>query len=171
MGWRFYSLSKNPGIQRDIFECGDEKIDEYFRKSALLTEEEGFSRVFLMLCQADESRVVGFYTLSDSSIPAQELPSEFMKGFLFPCPAKLIGQFAIDKSFSGQGFSRPLLWDAYRRIALSSKTSGCRAVKVDTTTDRGKSFWEKQGFLPFKKRKTSLFLPIQTILREIEFDH
>jgi GNAT superfamily N-acetyltransferase len=168
VGWRFRPLSKVKSIQTDCFECADEEINKYFRESAVLAEEEGFSRIFLMLSEEDESRVVGFYTLSDSSIPAQELPSEFMKGFLFPCPAKLIGQFAIDKSFSRQGLSRKLLWDVYRRILFGRRISGFRAIRVDTRTDTAKNFWIKQGFVPFKKHKSSLFLPVQTLVREIE---
>lgn len=169
MGWRFCSLTKALDVSRSNFDCGDEEINTYLRDLAVVAEEEGFSKAFLMLSESNQDQIAGFYTLSNSSIPAQELPDEFMKGFIFPCPAILIGQFAIDKSFQNQKLSNQLLWDVYRRIILLYKLdSAFRAIRVDTRNDLAKNFWLRQGFIPFKKRKSSLFLPIQTLVRELE---
>ncbi|NJK65695.1 MAG: hypothetical protein HC941_03395 [Microcoleus sp. SU_5_3] len=60
--------------------------------------------------------------------------------------------------------------DAYRRICLlfEQEIIGFQAIRVDTRNDVAKEFWLKQGFVPFKKNKRSLFLPVKTILRELE---
>ena len=39
---------------------------------------------------------------------------------------------------------------------------------VDTRNEEAKAFWLKQGFVPFRKTQRSLFLPVQTILRELK---
>ncbi|NJK70079.1 MAG: hypothetical protein HC941_29455 [Microcoleus sp. SU_5_3] len=60
--------------------------------------------------------------------------------------------------------------DAYRRICLlfEQEIIGFQALRVDTRNDVAKEFWLKQGFVPFKKNKRSLFLPVKTLLRELE---
>lgn len=169
MGWRFCSLREDLNIVRNNFDCGDEEINKYLKDFALVADEEGFSKAFLMVSESNQDQVVGFYTLSNTSIAAQELPDEFMKGFVFPCPAILIGQFAINKSFQNQKLSKPLLWDVYRRIILLYNTSSTfRAIRVDTRNSSAKTFWVKQGFIPFKKNHKSFFLPIQTMLKDFE---
>ncbi|NJK65486.1 MAG: hypothetical protein HC941_02155 [Microcoleus sp. SU_5_3] len=76
-------------------------------------DEAGFSRTFLMILESGEAKVCGFYTLSASTIPVKELPDEYKQPLPFPIPAILIGQFAIDRVWQGQGISRLLLADAY----------------------------------------------------------
>ncbi|NER33034.1 MAG: GNAT family N-acetyltransferase [Oscillatoria sp. SIO1A7] len=82
----------------------------------------------------------------------------------------MIGQFAIDRSCQGQGLSRKLLGDAYRRICLlyNQGIIGFKAIRVDTRKPEAKEFWLKQGFIEFQKTKRCLFLPVKTILRELE---
>jgi len=120
-----------------------------------------------------EDELAGFYTLSTSQIPVSEIPNRYRKGvskFSFPFPAVLIGQFAINKVLQGKKLSYCLLGDAYTRIAMAYKQSsiGFRAIRVDTRNDKARDFWLKQNFIPFKKTENSLFMPVQTILQELE---
>jgi GNAT superfamily N-acetyltransferase len=170
VGWRFCTLKSFPNFPRDSFDCGDEEINNYLKNLVETADEAGFSRTFLMISESGEAKVYGFYTLSASIIPVKELPDEYRQILPFPIPALLIGQFAIDKVWQGQGISRKLLADAYRRICLlfEQEIIGFQAIRVDTRNDVAKRFWLKQGFVPFKKNTRSLFLPVKTLLRELE---
>lgn len=170
MGWRFCSLKNFPTLQREEFDCGDEEINNYLKNLVETADEAGFSRTFLMIVEPGEAKVCGFYTLSASTIPVKELPDEYKQPLPFPIPAILIGQFAIDRVWQGQGVSRQLLADAYRRICLlfEQEIIGFQAIRVDTRNEEAKAFWLKQGFVPFRKTQRSLFLPVRTILRELE---
>jgi GNAT superfamily N-acetyltransferase len=170
VGWRFCTLKSFPNFPRDSFDCGDEEINNYLKNLVETADEAGFSRTFLMISESGEANVYGFYTLSASIIPVKELPDEYRQILPFPIPALLIGQFAIDKVWQGQGISRKLLADAYRRICLlfEQEIIGFQAIRVDPRNDVAKRFWLKQGFVPFKKNTRSLFLPVKTLLRELE---
>jgi GNAT superfamily N-acetyltransferase len=170
VGWRFCTLKSFPNFPREGFDCGDEEINNYLKNLVETADEAGFSRTFLMISESGEANVYGFYTLSASIIPVKELPDEYRQILPFPIPALLIGQFAIDKVWQGQGISRKLLADAYRRICLlfEQEIIGFQAIRVDTRNDVAKRFWLKQGFVPFKKNTRSLFLPVKTLLRELE---
>ncbi|WP_293339826.1 GNAT family N-acetyltransferase [Microcoleus sp. CAWBG58] len=169
MGWRFCSLKNFPTLHRDEFDCGDEEINNYLKNLVETSDEAGFSRTFLIIVEPGEAKVCGFYTLSASTIPVKELPDEYKQPLPFPIPAILIGQFAIDRVWQGQGVSRQLLADAYRRICLlfEQEIIGFQAIRVDTRNEEAKAFWLKQGFVPFRKTQRSLFLPVRTILREL----
>jgi GNAT superfamily N-acetyltransferase len=169
VGWRFCCLKNFPTLQREEFDCGDEEINNYLKNLVEAADEAGFSRTFLMIWESEEVKICGFYTLSASTIPVKELPDEYKQTIPFPVPAILIGQFAIDKVWQGQGISRLLLADAYRRICLlfEQEIIGFQAIRVDTRNEEAKAFWLKQGFVPFRKTQRSLFLPVLTILREL----
>lgn len=169
MGWSFLPLRDNPQINREGFDCGDSDINQYITEQAASCQEEGYANSFLMV-DSENSRLVGFYTLSSSVITPQEIPDEYRSpGMDFAMPAVLVGQFGISKDYQNKGLSLALLGDSYRRIALlySGGSLAFRAIRVDTRTDQAKEFWIKQGYIPFKKRKSSLFIPVKTILREL----
>ena len=169
MGWEFCSLDNVPKDLIKDFDCGDESVNTYLHKSCLEEESERFAKIFIMLDNSSGYKLVGYYTLSNTSIEAKELPNEFMKGNTFPCPAILIGKFGIDKSFQGKKLSRPLLWDVYRRILLLHEgDSAFKAVRVDTIKEEAVKFWLKQSFIKLVKRKTSLFLPVATLIKTLE---
>jgi GNAT superfamily N-acetyltransferase len=169
VGWQFLSLNDAPDIDRSCFDCGNPGINNFFINSVDKYEDKGFSRVFLMVC--DAKKVIGYYTLSNSVIPLHEVPNSYSRGLpRHDVPAVLIGQFGIDKTLQRRGLSYELLGDAYSRIALSF-TQGAiafNAVRVDTQDNTAKAFWQKQGFTCFKKTQNSLFVPIERILNEFD---
>jgi GNAT superfamily N-acetyltransferase len=169
VGWHFLSLSDTPEIDRTCFDCGNPGVNKFFVDSVEKYEREGFSRVFLML--SDENKIVGYYTLSSSTIPLREMPNKYSKGLpRHDIPAVLIGQFGIDKLWQGKGLSGKLLGDAYSRIVLHYKQSAIafHAVRVDTIDDKANEFWQKQGFICFKDSKQSLFVPVKQIVNIFE---
>lgn len=171
MGWEFCSLDNVPKDLIKDFDCGDESVNTYLHKSCLEEESERFAKIFIMLDNSSGYKLVGYYTLSNASIEAKELPNEFMKGNSFPCPAILIGKFGIDKSFQGKKLSRVLLWDVYRRILLLYKgDSAFKTIRVDTRKEEAEKFWEKQGFFRLQKRSKCFFLPVATMIKTLEED-
>lgn len=169
MGWQFLPLSEALEIDRTRFDCSNQNLNHFLKNSAEACEREGLSRVFVML--SDENEIVGYYTLGNSKIPLSEIPNKYKRGIPnYPFPAILIGQFGIDIKWQGQGLSYILFGDACRRIALNYKQSisAFNAVTVDTEKgdEQAKKFWEKMGFIPFKKSPHSLFIPVKTILKE-----
>lgn len=166
----FGRLKRNSEIDRSKFDCEDSEINQYVREEALNFEESDYARNFLMIEQ-ETSKLAGLYTLSNSIIPFAELPAEYAQDIPpFPVPSILIGQFAIDKSFQGQKLSYLLLARAYENIIFHYKQDliAFRAVRVDTRNPKAKEFWQRQNYITFAKRKSSLFLPIKSILKGLE---
>lgn len=170
MEWSFLPLSDVSLDQLKAFDCGDTDINNYLSESAFVCEEESMAYTFVMIHLGDTSKIAGYFTLSFSVIPFQETPDDFrVKQAQYAAPAILIGQFGIDKAWqektsNGTKISHILLFNALQRIVnLSKSDAAFRAIRIDTRNEKAYNFWKKFGFLPFKKSKTSLFLPIKVV--------
>jgi GNAT superfamily N-acetyltransferase len=114
----------------------------------------------------DDNHIIGFYTLSASSVNVSDLPIELIKKLpKYPLiPVALLGRLAIDKKYQGQGLGDFLLIDALKRSLELSKQIGIMAVVVDAINESAYHFYQQYGF----KRLTyqRLFLPIQDFVNE-----
>lgn len=111
----------------------------------------------------DPGRIVGYYSLSNSSIELEGLPEDFRKRLpKYPAvPATLLGRLAVDERERGKDFGEFLLMDALKRSLRTSYIVGSAAVVVDPKND-SVGFYEKYGFLHFQS-SDRLFLPMATI--------
>ena len=64
MGGRFCRLKTFPTLQREEFDFGDEKINNYHLKNLIETgDEAGFYKTFLMIVEPLEAKVKGLWIL------------------------------------------------------------------------------------------------------------
>src|SRR5262249_9440823 len=101
---------------RRAFESQDSELDHSFRHLARQDARRRLTTVYVM-DDADSELVVGFYTLSAASVPADHLPEEITSSLPHyqEFPAILIGRLAIDHRYQGMGRGGELLSAALRR--------------------------------------------------------
>ena len=131
---------------RDKFDCGKPPLNNYILRNATADVENGACTCFVIL--NDESEVVGYYTLSSSSISRDEIPKE-LKGKIkyADIPIVLLGRLARDKNYKGTRAGERLLLDALLKSMKTAKeTIGARAVVVDPIDHEAVTFYEKYGF-------------------------
>lgn len=110
------------------------------------------------------SEVIGYYTLSMSSIEPSNDPDEPPLGpRRVPVPASLIGRLAADVHHQGTGLGQDLLLDAIRRAVLASV--GAIVIRVDVLNDAAASFYAHHGFRPIRAGGREMYLPMQTAQR------
>jgi hypothetical protein len=87
---------------RAAFSCEVESLEVYFRTRANQDVKKKLAAVFVL---AEQSAVLGYYTLSSYAIDAGELPAEAIRKLpSYPkLPAVLIGRLARDQKYRGQG--------------------------------------------------------------------
>jgi GNAT superfamily N-acetyltransferase len=159
--WQIVAIEKQ--YQKEGFDCGNIKLNEYIKKYARQNHEKGIAKTFIAVAE-ESKKIVGYYTLSSSIIEYELLPDSYRAKLpSYPIPAVLIGKLAVDNSYQRQGLGTYLLVDAVIRSLKISQELGVYAVRVDAIDDKAKAFYLEHEFIPFLDIEHSLFLPIATI--------
>ena len=163
MSARFVIEPLTKAHQRSIFTCGNDRIDHYFRESVTQDVKRKYAACFVARDIATD-RVAGFYTLSSSNVPLDEVPEPLAKKLpRYPTvPAVLIGWLGRHTDYAGQGLGEALLYDAVKTVATAP--IGAHAIFADAIDDKAAAFYAAFGFTPLIGRPHTLFLPIATAL-------
>jgi hypothetical protein len=116
-----------------------------------------------VLCVPDSSEIVGYYTLSATSVAFTDLPPELVKeaGRYRVVPAALLGRLAVDTRNQGQGMSTILLVDALRRTLRTG--IGIQLVIVDALDETVVGFYERREFRRLADADRRLYLAMSKV--------
>lgn len=148
---------------RASFRCSEPSLTDYLRKQARQDLKRKVCAVYVLSADDDIARIVGYYSLSNASIPWDQLPESVAQRMprYGDLPATLMGWLAVDQQFSGQGLGQFLLYDALARSLDHSYVIGSIAVVTDPLNDIAKGFYTKQGFISLDSGR--MFLSMGTI--------
>jgi len=148
---------------RSAFTCGNDRIDSYFRDTVSQDVKRKYAACFVAGDIATD-RVAGFYTLSSSNVPLNEVPeSQAKKLPRYPTvPAVLIGWLGRHSDYAGQGLGEALLFDAIKTVATAP--IGVHAIFADAIDDAAAAYYAAFGFTPLIGRPNTLYLPVATAL-------
>jgi GNAT superfamily N-acetyltransferase len=150
--------------KRNDFSCGNLLLDNYLKYQAGQDTRKKLSACFI-LSDHTTHQIKGYYTLSNSSLPAELFPEKLrlhFPGSYMSIPAILLGRLAVDKTRQGKGTGRLLLIDALRRSYLVSESIGSFAVVVDAISEEAGQFYDKFGFIRLPD-SGKLFIPMKTV--------
>lgn len=152
----------NSDHQRNNFDCGIDILNFYLQRQATQDKRKFISAPFVAIRQ-DNQEIIGYYTLSSTSIKPSDLPINLIKKLpKYPLlPAILLGRLAINKNYQKFGWGKLLLMDALFR-SLNNEIAAL-AVVVEAINIQAISFYQNYYFIPFEDYPNRLFLPMQTI--------
>lgn len=148
------------GMKR--FDCGNEMINTFVRKSLKKRVKRNFSQAYVLL--DEKERFVGFYTLDTFAI-ARELFVDNNKPAGIPpmLPVIKLGMLGVSKDLQRQGIGKRLLKDAIHKVHAISKIAGCTGLYL-LAEERAVGFYEQLGFIKLKETlPTPMFLDISVI--------
>lgn len=149
--------------KRSSFTCGNDRTDNYFRETVSQDVRRKYATCFIAR-DMERDQVAGFYTLSSSNVPLNEVPeSQARKLPRYPTvPAVLIGWLARHSDYAGQGLGEALLFDAIKTVAIAP--IGAHAIFADAIDDKAAAFYTAFGFTALIGRPRTLYLPVATAL-------
>ena len=157
-----YIIEPLKSQDRQNFDCGEESLNLYLRVRATQDIKRKLNRVFVIREERNDL-VIGYYTLSATTIEAAKLPPTHAKHLpRYPIPAALLGKLAIDKAWQSKGIGKHLLANAIRRIQSVEKEMGLHVLVVDPLTDELAKFYTSVGFMQFPPERR-LFLFMQSL--------
>ncbi len=146
---------------RNKFDCGNDVLNRYLVQQATQDVRRNLSQIYVMI--TGDNLVIGYYTINASMIEYINLPETVRKNLpRYPIPAALIGRFAVDKHYQGQGLAKKLLGNAIARAVAMSKIIGINVIIVDAKDENVAEFYQKLGFIPLTDSSLHLYLPIKT---------
>ena len=151
---------------RKSFDCGEPSLNQYLHRYASQDIRRRVNRVFVASPPDAPQQVIGYYSLSASSLNAADLPQKFRHRLpKYPVPVVLLGRLAIAESHQGRGLGSILVADSLQRIAQASQVMAVYAVVVDALNDRVAEFYRQFGFIPLPSQPLKLFLPMDAVTK------
>jgi GNAT superfamily N-acetyltransferase len=146
------------------FDCGDTDLNEFLQRHARKSHEKGGAKTFLVIDDADGSKILGFYSISPASIAYERTPEVVKRGLArHEVPVFRLGRLAVDKSAQGQGLGGQLLLAAGRRGLYVAAEAGGVALLIDAKNERVAKWYASYGAVPLLDSPLSLLLPFKTI--------
>ena len=133
---------------RSGFRSGDVDLDRFFHKFA--GQNQFRLHIGTTYVAVRESEMLGFATLSATSITIQDLPKTARKRLpKYPLPALRLARLAVSESARGQGIGKQLLKAVFGIAHEMAERTGCVAVVVDAKP-AAIEFYGRYGFEAFE---------------------
>lgn len=160
--YQIQPLNKNHN--KEVFSCGVEELDQYIELRAGQDKRRCIAATYV-LSERDSDLVVGYYTLSATSVELKDLPEKVVKRLpKYPIvSATLLGRLAVDEKYHGNRFGELLLVDALKRSLEISSNVASFSVITEAKNEAVVKFYQRYGFIQLPDYKQRLFLPMATI--------
>ncbi len=152
---------------RKSFDCGDADLNLFLQKHARQSHENGSAKTFCAIDNANPQRVLGFYSLTPSSMAYDRLPEGLQKGQpRHAAGGFLLARLATHRSLQGLGLGGQLLLAAGRRCLRVANEGGGIMMVISAKNDRAASWYQGYGALRLEDTPLTLVLSLKTV-REI----
>jgi GNAT superfamily N-acetyltransferase len=145
------------------FDCGQEDLNRFFSRFALINQSAGAARTYVALSGAT---VVGYYSLAVGEVAYRDAPERLTKGLArHPVPIMLLARLAVSSGSQRQGIGAGLLKDAMLRTLQAADIAGIRALAVHAKDENARRFYEHFGFIPSPTDALHLYLLVKDLKR------
>lgn len=134
---------------RTKFDCGEPAINNYLKKQLSPDLKSNACRCFV-LKDIKKPDVIGYITLSASSIESASIPQNSKKGLprYLRLPSLLIGRMGVDKSHQGRKYGDLLIIKAIEVARITN--IGITLIEVEAKNSGLVSYYERLGFIPLE---------------------
>jgi len=131
---------------RDLFDCGQETLNSWFRRNAWRNQQAGVSRTSV-LTHLETGKIIGYVSLTVGEVRREFLPKSRQRNMPDPVPVFLLGQLAVDQGWQGRGFSEVLLSHAIATAVEAGQSVGSYALVTHPLNDGVRQFYLNRGFV------------------------
>lgn len=148
---------------RQGFDCGQAKLNDWLRQVARQHQDKGLSKTFVAVREEEPSRICGYYALTLAELENRHLPEAWRKKVPRRIPGVRLGRLAIDKQYQGKGLGELLLVDALTRTRRITTEAGGIGLFVDVLDEPAAGYYRRFDFQASPDNPLLLFLPARTI--------
>lgn len=153
------------GLQHRLegFDCGKPALNDWLLRHARQAQGSGSAKTFVV---ADDTQVVGYFSLTVGQIDTLDAPERMRKGMgQYPLPVVILARLAIARAYQDRGLGVALLQDAIRRTLLIAEQAGIRALLTHPIDAEASRFYTRFGFIASPLREQQLLLLLKDARR------
>lgn len=143
----FDELNKVELENRSNFDCGEPTLNTYIKKTMRQHEVKNISRSTLLV--AEDSTIVGYYTLTTSEVDFGHIPASISVKNKFPqhkLPVVSLARLAVDTRFQKQGYGELLMSSCIVNAKDIIKRVGGVCLCVHALNEVAADFYRQYGF-------------------------
>jgi GNAT superfamily N-acetyltransferase len=160
--WHVEPISKKH--DRETFDCGDSELNEFLRRYARQSHDLGAAKTFLAIHDADNKKILGFYTLSPASVQYARVPETLKRGLArHEVPGFRLARLAVDRTMQGRGVGGQLLLSAGKRCLLAAREVGGVVLVIDAKNESVAKWYASYGAVPLLDTPLTLLLTLATV--------
>jgi GNAT superfamily N-acetyltransferase len=154
---------------RKAFDCGDAAMNEFLHRYARQSHDAGGAKTFLAINNADNTTVLGFYSLAPGALAYADTPEMVRRGLArHDVPGFRLARLAIQLQLQGKGLGGQLLAAAGRRCLRAAANVGGVILIIDAKNDRAANWYAAYGAIPLANTPLTLVMSLVTFATELK---
>ena len=155
---------------RDHFDCGVRRLNNYLKLSAKKQQKDDMTRVYVAV-EEGSPRILGYHAINLGMMNVDELKRR-PRGAPDhgDIPVLFLGQVAVDDVEQRRGLGGILMYHVFEKACLVADAAGCHAIILDVISDgseaefaRRKVWYESFGFTTFPSNSARMFLSMKQV--------
>jgi GNAT superfamily N-acetyltransferase len=148
---------------RNAFDCGDAALNDFLRRYARQSHEQGGAKTFLAIDNSHPTKILGFYSIAPASLGYERVPEDMRRGLArHDVPGYRLARIATHVDLQGQGLGGQLLGAAARRCILAAAEVGGVILIIDAKNDRAANWYADYGATPLQDAPRTLVMSLAT---------
>ena len=139
----------NSSHDRQGFDCGNERLNQFLGQIARQHIQKGISRTFVLIDSEQPQEIIGFFTLSLCEIRAEKLPLKWSKKYPSKVPEVKLARLAVAQAWQRQRIGQILMVEAMQRSVTIAENAGVIGLFVDAKDEAAANYYRRYGFVSF----------------------
>ncbi|MDH4080266.1 MAG: GNAT family N-acetyltransferase [Nitrospira sp.] len=152
---------------RKAFDCGDAAMNEFLHRYARQSHDAGGAKTFLAIDNADNTTVLGFYSLAPGALAYADTPEMVRRGLArHDVPGFRLARIATHVRVQRKGLGGQLLAAAGRRCLRAAVDVGGVILIIDAKNERAADWYAAYGAVPLANTPRTLVMSLATFATE-----
>lgn len=149
---------------RAAFSCGDERLDNFIKKTASRQQEQDIARSYVV-CLDQEFIVIAYYAVNSHFIDVTSLPLEIRKKLpsYETIPAIYLSKLGVHAEYQNKGLGSRLMAHAFQRCIDAADIIGAHFLVLDALNENAARLYRRLGFFDLPGHEPRMIIKMSVV--------